>query len=47
MSHKKLTDSMKEQSKILKAFIKATTEKPKELEEEELEEQEEQEEQEE
>ena len=42
MSHKKLTDSMKEQSKILKAFIKATTEKPKELEEQE--EQEEQEE---
>ena len=35
LSHKKLSESMKEQNKILKAFIKATTEKPRVQEEEE------------
>ena len=40
LSHSKLRQSMKEQSKILKAYIKATTEKPREQEEQEVEEQE-------
>ena len=44
LSHKKLKESMKEQSKILKAFIKATKEHPREQEEEQDENEQEQEE---